>query len=361
MELSQSTLQDLVLWYRAEHRPFPWRRVRLSNGMPNPYFVWISEVMSQQSTMGTVLPFFERWMNLFPNLENLAAAREEEVLKAWAGLGYYSRARNVLKAARMLDLYRKDHAGEWPQSLDEWERLPGVGPYTSAAVTSISFENAAIPVDGNVLRVMSRFLDIADPLNLPSDRQSLEESLRSWAPQIPRGSRGDLSQALMELGARVCRPGAQAQCQSCPLQADCATGSRPDAASRVVLRPLAKRRPSALSLVCLAPIYAGPRDQVLLRQIPKGQRLEGQWELPWMELPQRSAKVETVLKSFQKQGWSVLKAVRHSITRYRYEVYGVQIGRWTGKIPQGHRLWHPNEELHVTTLTRKVLENAFSS
>ena len=196
--------EGLLDWYSRHARDLPWRRTR------DPYAVWVSEVMAQQTQIATVLPYYERWMERFPSVDALAQADEDTVLALWAGLGYYGRARTFLQAARLV---ARDG---WPASADAWRKLPGVGRYTANAIASICLGEAVPVVDGNVKRVYARFCadDGTGPL--------FERSCWDWAERVlDRERPGQMNQALMELGARVCTP-RQPKCGECPLRPSCA-------------------------------------------------------------------------------------------------------------------------------------------
>ncbi len=293
--------------------------------------------------MATVVPYFERWMKRFPTIEILAAASDDDVVSAWAGLGYYSRARNVLKAARLLSGLVKQRG--WPSEIVEWLELPGVGPYTASAIAAIAFGRPVLPIDGNVIRVTARLFGIDDPLNRSIDRGIVEARVQEMALAAAVGSHGDLAQAFMDLGAQVCRAGALARCELCPLESLCQAKKE----GRVAAIPAPKLRAEAEKVSVSAFVYRKD-GRILLRRIPEGLRLAGQWELPNDEVsPAR-------LKELQQE-YEVLGPVRHSITRYRYEVFGVNAGVWKGRVPEAHCFWEPGADLAapLTTLSRKVL------
>lgn len=200
--------RNLLRWYGAHQRALPWRR------NPLPYPVTVSEFMLQQTQVATALPFYHRWMKQFPDWQTLAAAPESEVLKAWEGLGYYTRARNLHRLATVVT---QELGGRLPGHPDELRKLPGIGPYTAGAIASIAFNERHPLVDGNVERVYSRLFNwTADIKSSKSHKQ-----LWSWAEQLtPSRSPGDYNQAVMELGALVCTP-RQPQCLICPLRRQC--------------------------------------------------------------------------------------------------------------------------------------------
>jgi len=301
--------------------------------------------MSQQSTMKTVLPYFERWMQRFPDVESLARAEADEVLGIWAGLGYYSRARNVHATAKALVAWRAQNQGRWPTSAVEWRTFKGIGPYTAAAVASIAFGDRALPVDGNVLRVGARLFAAPDPLNSSEDRKNLEDILADALVRVPAPEVPIYGQALMELGALVCRPGAQALCEICPLASICEAQLQ----GRVALWPIPKRRPIIQEQHLVADVYWDAGDTMLFRKIPVGERLEGQWELPLRPIsPQELDKIAS--------DFGILGPVTHSITRYRYKVWAVLKGPCAAATLEGLSPGRWREpDRHLTTLTRKLL------
>jgi len=200
--------QNLLSWYDRHRRDLPWR------DEPDPYRVWISEVMLQQTQVTTVVPYYERFLRRFPTLPDLAAAPLDDVLKAWEGLGYYARARNLHAAARQV---MADHQGQLPDSYDALRRLPGFGDYTAGAVASIAFGDQVAAVDGNVKRVLTRLFAICDDVTLGVTARRL----RAIASElVPPDRPGDFNQALMELGATLCTP-TSPRCLLCPVNAGC--------------------------------------------------------------------------------------------------------------------------------------------
>lgn len=236
----------LRAWFRRAARELPWRRTK------HPYAVWVSEVMLQQTQVSTVVPYYERWMKRFPTVRALSRASLDEVLKVWEGLGYYARARNLYRAARELARRR------WPRTAEEWRRVPGVGPYTAAAIASIVWGERVAVFDGNVRRVLSR----------------LEGKDVEGPPPVPRGDPGEFNQALMELGQRICTPRAP-RCGECPLAADC----RARASGHPERWPSKKRRKEVPHReVGLGIVWRGDRFYVQ-RRAEEG-LLGGLWEFP---------------------------------------------------------------------------------
>lgn len=256
----------LLAWYDANKRDLPWRRTR------DPYAIWISESMLQQTRVETVIPYYERFLARFPDVQALADADEEAVLGAWAGLGYYSRARNLQRAAQIL---RDRHAGRLPQEAQELRELPGIGRYTAGAVASIAFDRPEPVVDGNVIRVLTRLHRIE------GDPRSAGVAQRLWqaAAELARGERpGDLNQALMELGATHCAPNAP-RCPACPWTRAC-VAQRDGVADRLPTRA-ARKAPLRVEAAGIALRRSG---RILLVKRPAGGLLGGLWELPAVEL-----------------------------------------------------------------------------
>lgn len=264
----QLTLQRrLLAWYDRNRRDLPWRRTK------DPYAVWLSEIMLQQTQVATVLPYYQRFLRRFPTVYVLASARIDDVLKLWAGLGYYSRARNLHKAATEVV---RAHGGRFPETVDGLRTLPGIGRYTAAAIASICFGRRVAVVDGNVIRVLTRLFNIADDVRKPATINQLWEIADSHAP--PRRC-GDFNQAMMELGATVCTPGASARCEVCPLRIDCA--ARKEETVAELPRKSAKAAIRHESYV-VAAICSG--DRWLIRRRPSDGLWGGLWELPSLRI-----------------------------------------------------------------------------
>lgn len=272
---------ELLRWYDREKRDLPWRRSR------DPYRIWVSEIMLQQTRVDTVIPYFERFMARFPTVSDLAAAPEADVLKAWEGLGYYSRARNLQAAARqVVEL----HGGEVPPDKEAVSALRGVGPYTAGAILSIAFDLPEPAVDGNVMRVLSRYYNLEDDIAKPSVRVGME---RLAASLIPEGQAASFNQALMELGALVCTPRSPG-CLGCPVAERCA-GRLAGRESELPVKSKAKPPKPVHRLAVLIENTGygsggadADRRRVLVRQRPEEGLLARMWELPHVEAPNAS-------------------------------------------------------------------------
>ena len=253
----------LLDWYDRYARQMPWR------GSNDPYAIWISEIMLQQTQVETVRPYFERWMARFPRLIDLAAASEQDVLHLWEGLGYYSRARNLLKAARLVV---EQYGGQLPTSLEALKSLPGIGAYSAGAIASIAFGLDEPALDGNIRRVMARLFNVALPARSKAGEAQLWELVRQ---NLPSGRAGDYNQALMDLGATLCTPH-HAACESCPLNDICQASIM----GVVEERPVLAARPSVPHYTVTAAIICNETRQVLITQRPAKGLLGGMWEFP---------------------------------------------------------------------------------
>ncbi len=252
----------LLAWYRAHKRTFPWR------GHPSAYAIWVSEIMLQQTRVEAVIPYFEKWMRLFPDVETLADASEQEVLNAWEGLGYYSRARNLHKAARIVV---QQYHGEIPRDLDQLRRLPGIGRYTLGAIASIAFGMDIATLDGNIKRVYARIFDVSQPVDVPEGEKILWQLADE---HVPRGHAGDYNQALMDLGALICVP-KNPRCLICPVMELCQARQNGTQDRRPVKSP----KKSVPHYIHAAGVII-ERGRVLLAQRPPEGLLGGMWEFP---------------------------------------------------------------------------------
>ena len=253
----------LLNWYSKNKRTLPWRVPGLA-----PYAVWVSEIMLQQTRVETVIPYYEKWMRLFPTVQALAQASEHEVLNTWEGLGYYSRARNFHKAAKIL--VEKYH-GELPRDLDELRKLPGIGRYTVGALASIIFGMDEPALDGNLKRVYARLFDVSEPVDSPMGEKILWKLAKD---NLPGGKAADFNQALMDLGSMICLP-KNPRCLLCPVMNECK--AREHGTQNIL--PVKKPKKEVPQYVHAAGVFI-KRGRVLLAQRPSPGLLGGMWEFP---------------------------------------------------------------------------------
>jgi A/G-specific adenine glycosylase len=339
----------LLAWYDRGARDLPWRRE------PSPYATLVSEFMLQQTGVATVEPFFRRFLARFPTLAALAAATDDEVTALWSGLGYYARARNLRRAAAAVVA---DHGGRMPRTEGELRALPGVGPYTAAAVAAIAFGERAFALDGNGLRVLARLTDEREPVDRPATRARLHA--RGLA-EVPEDRAGDFNQAVMELGATVCRPRAP-DCAACPLAAGCR--ARAQGTAGELPRKTAKPARPVVRVVC-ACVTDGARVLLLRRSAGL---LGGTWALPEAAAPTETPGRAVARRLAEGAGVTAGRvsergSVRHVFTHrdVTAEVFRVEarVGRRAGapKSAKSAR-WVPLDglgALGVSTFTRKTV------
>ncbi|WKY48008.1 A/G-specific adenine glycosylase [Eubacteriaceae bacterium ES3] len=255
--LQNNTLE----WFYKNKRSLPFRETK------NPYNIWISEIMAQQTQIDTLIPYYNRFIEKFPDLSSLAAANEADVLKAWEGLGYYSRARNLHKAAQIIE---RDYSGSFPSDYNTLIKLPGIGPYTGGAIASIAFNQAVTAVDGNVLRVISRFLNSKLDIGENKTKKHITQWLESLLPE----NSGDFNEALMELGAMICTPKSP-KCLLCPLIDGCQAYLK---GTQEIL-PLKKKKNRQKTINMEVGVLCQNQDLLFVRRDEKG-LLSGMWSFP---------------------------------------------------------------------------------
>ena len=297
----------LLNWYRQNGRTLPWR------GHPNPYAVWVSEIMLQQTRVETVIPYFEKWMSLFPTIKDLANASQQDVLNAWEGLGYYSRARNLHKAANVII---EKYNGQLPRDLNDLRALPGIGRYTVGAIASMAFGMDEPTLDGNLRRVFARLFDMTEPADSPAGEKLLWEYA---ARNLPKGQAGDYNQALMDLGAAICLP-KNPRCLICPLMRLCKARQNGTQNERPVMKP----KKEAPHYVHAAGVIIR-RGGVLLAKRPADGLLGGMWEFPNGRVDGDPAKgLVRALKtgySLRVRRKDALGLVQHAYTHFKVEVH----------------------------------------
>ncbi len=272
----------IISWCAASRRPLPWR---LS---PTPYHIWISEVMLQQTRIEAVIPYYERFLEELPDVQALADTEEDKLLKLWEGLGYYSRARNLQKAAKIIT---QNFEGKIPKDPEQLRSLPGIGEYTAGAIASIAYGLPEPAVDGNVLRVAARLMTMADDVKLPKTRRTVTELLRAVYPAGDQA--GLLTEGLMELGETICLPNTDPNCDHCPLAALCQSHLRGTTGLYPVRGKIRERRKDrrTVLLLCANGKYA-------IRKREGEGLLAGMWEFPNVTGHLTAEEVESVLTDF---------------------------------------------------------------
>lgn len=327
----------LLEWYRHNRRALPWREA------PDPYAILVSEVMLQQTRVETVIPYYHEFLRRFPSPQALASAQLDSVYEAWAGLGYYRRARNLQSAAQCVV-----ERGGFPTLESELRQLPGVGDYTAAAMASIAFGQPALALDGNALRVLTRLYGV----QTPSDSGATKRELRRLTiDQIPRDQAGDFTQSIMELGARLCLP-RKPICGKCPLQTHC----RAYAGQLTEEIPTAKKRRSRESVTLVALRIRNARDQVLLENRQDSPFLAHQWMPPWFFEARSQQSILDYQARFLGTPPRYVGTVAHQVT---YRDLTVQIWEWQTSIEakdenQQFRAWDP-ATTRLPRLASKIL------
>jgi len=298
----------LLNWYEKNKRDLPWRKTK------DPYKIWLSEVMLQQTQVRTVIPYYQRWLERLPTIQDIAVASEHKVLKLWEGLGYYNRCHNFQKAAQLVCM---QYNGKVPDQPEPFLKLPGVGPYILSAVMSIAFKRVLPVVDGNVLRVVSRYIELWDDIRKSATQKKVYQMLLDL---ICKNNPGDFNQAVMELGALVCTP-KNPTCLSCPLKKTCQAKEKGSVGSLPV-RTRKKKIP--LYKVALAVILKN--DKFLIQKRPTSGHLAGMWEFPGGKLEADESTEQAVTRECHEElDVSVkiirkLKKVKHAYTHFKIEL-----------------------------------------
>jgi A/G-specific adenine glycosylase len=325
--LSDEVVDALLKWWDADHADLPWRRSK------DPYVIWVSEIMLQQTQIATVIPYFERWLTRFPTVQALAEASLDEVLKLWEGLGYYSRARNLHAAAQSVV---EDWNGRLPQTAADLMKLKGIGRYTAGAIASIAFNEPAPVLDGNVIRVLSRLTDLPDDVTQTRTKNALWQLAEQF---VSTDRPGDFNQALMELGQQVCLS-AKPMCLLCPLSAYCLARQRGTQLERPV-RPPRKRTPHydvvAGIIWAKDAVVGDPNGKFLIAQRPFDGLLGGLWEFPGGKqeanetLPQALAReIEEELAIKIRVGEFVTQ-IKHAYTHFRITLHAFHAQHLSGQ------------------------------
>jgi A/G-specific adenine glycosylase len=311
----------LLKWYKSNARSLPWR------GHSDPYAVWVSEIMLQQTRVETVIPYFSRWMQRFPDVNALSASSEQDVLNAWEGLGYYSRARSLLKAAKMIV---EQFGSQLPHSRESLQKLPGLGRYTAAAIASIAFGLDEVVLDGNVKRVLSRCFNLSEAIDTPIGEKrfwKLAEEL------LPPGHAGDYNQAVMDLGATICTPKSPA-CTVCPISAICQARLL---RLQAVLPVVTEKKPIPHYIVTAAVMLS--EGKVLIARRPSKGLLGGLWEFPGGKVETGESLEAALQREIVEELGTVIEVgeklgtYRHAYTHFRVTLHAFH-ARLTGKEPE---------------------------
>ncbi len=340
----------LLAWYDDNRRDLPWR-TNGTDDKPDPYYVWLSEIMLQQTTVTTVIPYYRAFLKRWPDLCALAAADLDDVLHVWQGLGYYNRARNLHASAGLLV---RDHGSVFPDHESGLRKLPGIGPYTAAAIAAIAFQRPAVVVDGNVERVMARLFRVTEPP--PGTRKELYARAAEMTPKSAQGRPGDYAQAVMDLGATICTP-RKPTCRLCPLERDCAARRSGEVAS-LPRRAARRERP----LRCGVAYWTRDREgSVFLRKRPSRGLLGGLMEIPSTDWREKNWSLEEARQAAPfATTWEVLPGrVYHGFTHFKLEMTVLAGSVDKSGAEQG--IWSPPLEFSdyaLSVLTRKIANHA---
>ena len=346
----QGVAERLLGWYDRHHRDLPWRTTpaqAAAGQRPDPYRVWLSEIMLQQTTVEAVKPYFRDFLARWPSVADLAAADDADIMKAWAGLGYYARARNLLACARAVV---ERHGGRFPSQLEALLALPGIGGYTAAAVAAIAFNRPEAVVDGNVERVTTRLLAIRTPL--PAAKPAIRDAV---AAMLPATRPGDFAQAMMDLGATICTPRRPA-CFVCPLNADCVGLAEGDPE----LLPLKAPKTDKPLRRGAAFVAVRPDGAILMRRRPPSGLLGGMSEVPTTAWSARvDGDVSTDAAPFGGQ-WKKAGSIGHVFTHFALELTVYRCDCAGTETPADH-WWSMPDDIAgeaLPTVMKKVVEAA---
>ncbi|MCH8547921.1 MAG: A/G-specific adenine glycosylase [Balneolaceae bacterium] len=327
---------DLLNWYRNVKRDLPWRDTN------DPYRIWISEVMSQQTRIDTVIPYYNRFTEAFPTVYDLASAERQQVLKLWEGLGYYSRARNLQDAAKTVV---EEYDGKVPSDYDEIIKLKGVGPYTAAAVLSIAFNKPHAVMDGNVMRVITRFYGIESDIRSTHTKKEIQQLADNL---IPESNPGDFNQGLMELGATVCTPSSPA-CSDCPLQLEC-TVAHSVRTETIPYKSPAKKVPHHQIAVGL---IVNSEGELLIALRPEDVMLGGLWEFPGGKKEKGEKLNETVARELKEElGVEVEVLDEFQSLKHAYSHFKITLTAFWCRIEKGTPKPKSGDELRWVSLNQ---------
>ncbi|RMD75205.1 MAG: A/G-specific adenine glycosylase [Lentisphaerae bacterium] len=352
--------QKLGHWYLQRRRPMPWHDA-------SPYHIWISEIMLQQTQVETVIPYFNRFIRHFPDLPSLAAAAMDDILQLWEGLGYYRRARFLHACANQL---LQQYHPKWPQTAEEWKKLPGIGDYTAAAIASIAFADPVPVLDGNVMRLCSRILTLPTPPTTTQARNTIRQYLTEHYFSPPPIHPGVLNQAFMETGATICRPRSP-QCESCPLRTICRAHLL---AATEAYPVIPTRQTIPQHTVALAVTLSRKKNHILLQKRPSSGMLPGLWELPGGKVHGRPHRQQLIAKIREQTSIPViltrkLGSISHTYSHFRIQahIYLAEAATEAQPTPQGSIVkteWAPIAKLDTYPMgkvARRALDRFLST
>ena len=330
--------RHLLKWYEDHKRQMPWR------GEADPYKIWVSEIMLQQTRVDQATPYFQNFISLFPTVFDLANADQQEVLKAWEGLGYYSRARNLHSAAKtVVDEYE----GKLPESYNEIIKLKGIGPYTAAAVTSIAFNKPNAVVDGNVIRVLTRYFGIENDIRKTKTKNQVQDFANKL---IDEDKPADFNQAMMELGSIVCKP-SNPDCANCPVQLGC-VAAKTAKTDTIPYKSPAKKKPHHTIGVGIIEADDG---KLLIALRPEDAMLGGLWEFPGGKQKEGEEIQKTVERELKEELGVEAKAFKKLMSlKHTYSHFSITLHAWMCKLVSGEP--HPKSSQEIRWVDRSELE-----
>ncbi|MDQ1351346.1 MAG: Adenine glycosylase [Acidobacteriota bacterium] len=337
MTFKHPNVKKLLDWYHAHKRDLPWRKTK------DIYPIWVSEVMLQQTQVTTVIPYYKRFLERFPTIQHLAEGSEQEVLKLWEGMGYYSRIRNLHRAAQQV---MKGYDGKIPDTAETFQKLPGVGPYIAAAVLSIALDIPLPAVDGNVMRVYTRFHGISDDIRKNTVRQHIFKELKGIMPTEPPGAAGDFTQAFMELGALVCTP-QKPQCQSCPLNEQCTAFTNNTIECYPYKSPTGKVPEYRVSIGIIF-----KEDKFYIQKRPSEGHLGGLWEFPGGKAAADETPEQTLFRECKEELDCEVEILQPlPLVRHAYSHFKIQMSPFICRLKDGDILPKENRPFRWITIS----------
>ncbi len=337
----KSYTERLLEWYRINKRSMPWRETK------DPYKIWISEIMLQQTQVATVIEYYKRFIGRFPSVESLAAASEDEVFKLWEGLGYYSRARNLMKCAALV---KAEFDCRFPQEFKKLKSLPGIGPYTAGALMSIAFNRPFPAVDGNVMRVIARHDHVAADISQPKSKKIFEQIVEK---RIPKDA-SSFNQALMELGALICLP-RNPHCEACPVASTCWAFENQVQHELPVKSKKIKQKKEKMAF-----LWIETEGKIMMEKTDSAGLLSGLWTLPRLQV-EDDQKIEDLIENWLKSTYQMvliraeeIKVVKHIFTHKIWEMKLFKITVYQDHLRESENQWFSRDEIKKLALSKAV-------